>query len=39
MNGRLFDGSTLSEVWPRQRDIAPLWWWGKDPTGLPGAHN
>ena len=25
-NGRLYDGSTLSELWPRQRDIGRPWW-------------
>ena len=27
-NGRLYEGSTLNEVWPRQKPIARLWWWG-----------
>ena len=25
-NGRLYDGNTLAEIWPRQRDVAKLWW-------------
>ena len=25
-NGRLYDGNTLAEVWPRQKDVARLWW-------------
>jgi len=38
MNGRLYQGDTLSEVWPRQRDIDPLWWWSGEPGGaLPGV--
>ena len=25
-NGRLYDGGTLAEVWPRRRELpAPLW--------------
>jgi len=26
-NGRLYDGNTLAEIWPRQRQLARLWWW------------
>ena len=26
-NGRLYEGATLTEVWPRQKPIARLWWW------------
>ena len=25
-NGRLYDGNTLAEIWPRQKDVARLWW-------------
>ncbi len=39
MNGRLFEGDNLREIWPRQRDIQPLWWWNLEPTGLPGVGN
>jgi Tol biopolymer transport system component len=28
-NGRLYDGNTLDEVWPRQKQIARLWWWNE----------
>ncbi len=31
-NGRLYDGNTLNEVWPRQKEMARLWWWT---TGTP----
>ena len=24
-NGRLYDGETLNEIWPRQRSLQPLW--------------
>ena len=26
-NGRLYDGNTLNEIWPRQQTLANLWWW------------
>ena len=36
-NGRLYDADTLDEVYPRQRPLAPLWWWDDEPEGLPGV--
>ncbi len=38
MNGRLYDGDTLNETYPRQRALAPLWWWDDEPTGVPGVR-
>jgi imidazolonepropionase-like amidohydrolase len=35
-NGRLYDGDTLREIYPREREIAPLWWWSADPQAVPG---
>jgi hypothetical protein len=29
-NGRLYDGSTLDEVWPRQRKAGPFYWEEED---------
>jgi imidazolonepropionase-like amidohydrolase len=26
-NGRLYDASTLDEVWPRDRKVTHQWWW------------
>jgi imidazolonepropionase-like amidohydrolase/Tol biopolymer transport system component len=26
-NGRLYEAATLNEVWPRQREMASLYWW------------
>lgn len=26
-NGRLYEGDTLTEIWPRERDAPALWWW------------
>ncbi|MFT5143353.1 MAG: Tol biopolymer transport system component [Rhodothermales bacterium] len=37
INGRLHDGNTLDEVYPRQKALAPLWWWDDEPKGLPGV--
>ena len=31
-NGRLYEGDTLNEVWPRQRVLPRMWWWGGEPT-------
>jgi hypothetical protein len=30
-NGRLYDGNTLDEVWPRVRPLPRQWWWGEEP--------
>jgi len=37
-NGRLYDGNTLDEVYPRKKKAKGFWWnqQGK-PTGLPGV--
>ncbi len=37
INGRLYDGDTLDETWPRNRTLGPLWWWNDEPAGVPGA--
>ena len=31
-NGRLYEGETLNEVWPRQRTLPRMWWWGSEPA-------
>jgi hypothetical protein len=36
-NGRLYDGNTLAEIWPRQKDVAKLWWQEPDPVSTQGA--
>ena len=33
-NGRLYDGDTLDEVWPRQRALPPPWFAEDDPTAV-----
>ena len=39
-NGRLYDADSMAEVFPRQREIEPLWWWdaAPDPSELPGVE-
>ncbi|MCZ6918887.1 MAG: amidohydrolase family protein [Gemmatimonadetes bacterium] len=36
-NGRLYEGDTLREIYPRERELEPLWWWNSSPRGLPGV--
>ena len=36
LNGRLYDGDTLDETYPRERPLPPLWWWDEEPNGVPG---
>jgi Tol biopolymer transport system component len=35
-NGRMYDANTMAEVWPRQKQIAKLWWWSNQ---LPGTQD
>ena len=37
MNGRLYEGDTLREIFPRQWDLPEAWWWDREPLGLPGV--
>ena len=39
-NGRLYDGNTLDEVWPRQRTAGPFYWQGEEraATDMNGAN-
>jgi hypothetical protein len=30
-NGRLYEGNTLKEIYPRQKTIGEMWWWKLDP--------
>ncbi len=38
-NGRLYDGETLDEVYPRARKLEPQWWWNRESSdvGAPPA--
>ena len=38
-NGRLYDGNTLDEVYPRQIKATEFWWQQKKPENLPGVKN
>ena len=40
-NGRLYDATTLGEVWPRQKAMAKQWWMLDDAPGAPsgGSHD
>ncbi len=31
-NGRLYEGETLNEIYPRQRQLPRMWWWGTEPA-------
>jgi cytosine/adenosine deaminase-related metal-dependent hydrolase len=35
-NGRLYDGDTLRELWPRQRELEGLYWLGQGPGTSAG---
>ena len=30
-NGRLYNGDTLDEIWPRQQTLVGMWWWDDEP--------
>ena len=36
-NGRLYEASTLDEVWPRQRKLSTQWWWNLEPKQEAGT--
>jgi Tol biopolymer transport system component/predicted amidohydrolase len=36
-NGRLYDAATLNETYPRQKALAPQWWWKLEPPAPPAA--
>ena len=36
LNGRLYDGDTLDEGYPRLRPLPPLWWRDEEPDDVPG---
>src|SRR5213078_4524891 len=33
-NGRLYEGDTLNEVWPRSRPLPRMWWWDQEPKNV-----
>ena len=30
-NGELYDGDTLNQVWPVEKELPPFWWWDAEP--------
>ncbi len=36
-NGRLYNGDTLDETWPRQKPLSKIWWSDLEPNGVPGV--
>jgi Tol biopolymer transport system component/imidazolonepropionase-like amidohydrolase len=37
-NGRLYNGDTLDEVWPRQQTLDGMWWWDGEPRPAAGIR-
>jgi len=37
-NGRLYEGETLNEIYPRQRQLPRMWWWGSEPKTADTLH-
>lgn len=37
-NGRLYEGDTLNEVWPRERKLAGIYWWDDGPDVVAGIR-
>lgn len=37
-NGRLYDGETLDEVYPRQRPLPRQWWWDRNVGDVGASH-
>jgi hypothetical protein len=37
-NGRLYEGATLNEIWPRQQTLPRMWWWGTEPVAGGGSN-
>jgi hypothetical protein len=31
-NGELFEGDTLKQIWPVEKEMEPFWWWDSAPT-------
>jgi len=32
------EGETLNEIWPRQRTLPKMWWWGTEPQRAAGSN-
>jgi hypothetical protein len=41
-NGDLFEGETLTQIWPVRKELPPFWWWTAQPdtrTQAPGGRS
>lgn len=38
INGRLYDDETLDEIWPREKELGPIWFQQEQPNNLPGIN-
>jgi Tol biopolymer transport system component len=36
-NGRLYEGATLNEIWPRNKPMPSQWWWRLEPPAATSA--
>ena len=39
MNGRLYDGNSLNQVYPEQKPLGKLWWQDYAPVNVPGIKD
>jgi Tol biopolymer transport system component len=37
-NGRLYEGDTLDEIYPRKRPLETQWWWNRDAADIGSAR-
>jgi hypothetical protein len=33
-NGELFEGDTLTQIWPVKKELPPFWWWSDAPKAI-----
>ena len=33
-NGEIYEGDTLTRIWPTRRELPPLWWWESEAGGV-----
>jgi len=33
-NGEMFEGDTLTEIWPVKKELPPFWWWNAAPVSM-----
>jgi hypothetical protein len=38
-NGELYEGDTLKQVWPVEKELPPLWWWDAGPKAAAPSSN